>query len=106
MVGVCVFFKTWEKTPAIDFGRACHVLKGGIPGYRSYGLFGVRPHERSGRCGSVVSIGGVSALKDRVDDQSCLTLLVQPLDDVWAASRPWPEWIVLRLSAVPVGARG
>jgi len=53
-----------------------------------------------------VSIGGVSALKDRVDDQSCLTLLVQPLDDVWAASRPWPEWIVLRLSAVLVGATG
>ena len=59
-----------------------------------------------GRCGSVVSIRGVSALKDRVDDQSCLTLLVQPLDDVWAASRPWPEWIVLRLSAVLVGATG
>ena len=59
-----------------------------------------------GRRGSVVSIGEVSALKDRVDDRSCLTLLVQPLDAVWAASRPWPEWIVLRLSAVPVGARG
>ena len=44
-----------------------------------------------GRRGSVVSIGEVSALKDRVDVSSCLTLLVQPLALYEALTEPKPE---------------